>query len=122
MIQATIKSLEALNKKPPRQSQILEKAKEEMKNYKMYLNYDEKREIDPMEQMNNYIRMASYNSPIGDIIIPMISTMLQIRIVILEDKGNYYGLANQEHIFGHKGQDTVYFLKTKKHYDALIVN
>ena len=31
-----------------------------------------------------------------------------------------YGLANHEHIFGHKGQDTVYFLKTKKHYDALI--
>merc|ERR1712096_193407 len=46
--------------------------------------------------------------------------MLQIRIVILEDKGQSYRLSNREHIFGKKGQDTIYFLKTKRHYDALI--
>ena len=35
MIQATIRSLELLNKKPPKQQEILERATEELKNYKM---------------------------------------------------------------------------------------
>ena len=84
----------------------------------MYINNDE--QIDPMEQMKNYKARGSYNSAIGDIIIPMMSDMLQIRIVILKGVGNDYVLQNREHIFGKKDQDTVYFRQKRQHYDALI--
>ena len=63
----------ALNLNPLNQQQILQKAKQELKDYKMYLNNEE---IDPVEQMDKFIKEAKYNSAVGDIMIPI---MLMIR-------------------------------------------
>ena len=53
-------------------------------NIKTFTNYDD---TDPQKEMMNYIKRGKYNSTVADLIIPMISRALKVRIIILHNLG-----------------------------------
>ena len=80
-------------------------------------------DTDPIEEMESYVNKASYDSSISDLIVPIIASILNIGIVVLEldSKSSSY-ISNPNRIYPSSdlvGNDPLYLLKTGQHYDSL---
>ena len=124
MVQSVMESMHIEN---------VEKEKEEvMKKLELMLYHDiddiktftNHEDVDPMREMTNYIRKGKYNSAVADLIIPMLSRTLKVRIIILQKdyKSLTYNLQNNEHhVFAPVGYEkTVYVEKRGLHYNTLL--
>ena len=124
MIQSVMESMHIEN--------VEEEKEEVMKKLELMLYHDiddiktftNHEDVDPMREMTNYIKKGKYNSAVADLIIPMLSRALKVRIIILQKdyKSLTYNLQNNEHhVFAPVGYEkTVYVEKRGLHYNTLL--
>ena len=97
----------------------------------LYRNIDEYRQFintvdtDPIGEMERYIRSGKYTSNLADLVIPMLSNVLDVCTVILnlDEADQTYKLMNKDrHVFRPKGkvEEIVYLKLNGYHYDSLI--
>ena len=91
--------------------QMNDRLQKEIEYYKNYINNVD---IDPIYEMREYIKHGKYNVAIADLILPIISETLKIRIIILHAniKEQTYKLLNKNHIITpQKFDQTIYIEK-----------
>ena len=64
--------------------------------YKSAINTEE---TDPIQELEEYTKTGQYNTNLGDLIIPLLSNQLGIRIVLLQQKGGLYVLEHEGHVY-----------------------
>ena len=106
--------------------ELLDKMKVEL-----YEHIDEYRkfintlETDPMEEMERYIQSGRYTTNLADLVIPMLTKVLNICIVVVQfdDEEQTYKVVNKDlHVFkpDREADETVYLEFSGDHYDTLI--
>ena len=77
---------------------------------------------DPLAEIDAYVELANYNSSIVDLIIPLISKILNIGICVMQlDVAGLEYVTNDLLTFpASSTDDPLYVLKTGSHYDALL--
>ena len=118
--------LETLQDKRITKRQTLDKMRQELySDIDKYSKFINTLESDPIEEMNKYIKSGKYKLAIADLIIPILSKVLNICIVILQkDRNNgTYRVTNKDlHIFKPENdfKETVYLEYTGNHYNTLV--
>ena len=81
-------------------------------------------DTDPRREMADYIRKGRYNAAIADLIIPLLSRALNVRIIILHkdhEERTYNLIHSSHHVFAPVGYEkTVYVQKQGMHYNSLL--
>ena len=106
--------------------QLIEQITDEFRcNIGQYMEFTNGLDSDPLEEIENYKKYRKYNSALADLIIPLISQTLNIRIVILEldEVTEMYNLVNRSlHIYSPETySETIFLEKEPDHYNSLIV-
>ena len=123
MVQSILKSMESERREVPTKEEMMKDIHkmlyEQIEEYRHYINAD----TDPIAEIEDYIKHGKYNAAISDLLIPMISKCLEVRIVILHANKREltYELQNKNHIIAPDNyKDTIYIEKCGEHYNTLV--
>ena len=105
--------------------QLIDQLTNELRhNIGQYMEFTNGLDSDPIEEMENYKKYRKYNSALADLIIPLMSQTMKIRIVILhldEEKATYNLVNRSMHIYSPEiFNETIFLEKEPDHYNSLI--
>ena len=125
LIHAVLFLLEKRGIKCDTKPEFLKKIKDALQvDLDLYAPFIDALDTDPIEEMDAYVNKASYNSSISDLIVPIIVSILNIGIVVLELDNNtssYFSNPNLIYLPSSElvNNEPLYLLKTGEHYDSL---
>ena len=122
MVQSVLETLTVRRSK----REVLDEMKVELyNNIDEYTNFINTLETDPVEEMERYISSGKYTSNLADLVIPILTKVLNIRIVVVQfdNDEQAYKIVNKDlHVFkaNDEFEETVYLQFSGDHYDTLI--
>ena len=124
MVNSVIAALEAGDK--INKNDVIRKVEKKLlENIDHYSNFINTSEIDFINELKMYARHGNYNATIADLLMKIMSDVLEVTIVLLRKENNKYVMHNPSFDMFKYGSGglvpVVYVLKAPEHYDALIL-
>ena len=124
IIHSVLAALKQRRTSVPTTSEVLNKLKSTLQgDLDLLAPFINSNKTDPLEEIDAYIQLANFNSNIVDLIIPLISKILDVGICVLQlDTAGVLYVTNDLLTFPSSSvDDPLYVLKSGSHYDALLL-